>query len=237
MKQLYLYQETLLARERLAAETKKLVNDSDLRRLQGAFSREKAVFLKKQQQVEDDQQQRLQKQVQVRSLEAKLAETETILYSGEISNPRELSTYQAKGEEIKDEITRRRREEAALQTTAERHEQERRASGTVLKKLQRDFKDKKQLLLTQQKENEKEISGLDEQLATLTETLDPQELAWFQGERGNYDGRPLAYIIRGDICNRCYKKIPQAFVMRVKNGLPNIRCDHCNCYLVGFDDP
>lgn len=236
MDNLYAYQETLIAREKILAEMETILKNSDLHQVKHDFDRQKKIFLDLRHQADLRRSDLSRHQQRTEDLRGQLQEVEQKLYGGEVSNARELSTYQDKEGELKERIARSEKEERELQADINHLEEKRRHVGVDLKKIQQEFNLKKEALLATEHSKAEELASVDKELELIGNNIDESRLTWFLKERKNYDGRLLAKIVRGGVCNACHRMIPQATVMRYENGIADMRCDNCNRLLTGDED-
>jgi uncharacterized protein len=167
----------------------------------------------------------------IESVTSKVAREEQRLFSGGVSNPKELSSLQAEIEMLKrrsatleDELLEAMVQRDGVETTLSSLQQERKAAATESEDLSKRVG---------------ELTGeIDDALRqhrakreSIAQTLPDDLLATYERLRDAKNGVGAAALV-GDTCQGCHTKLPAREVERVRAERGLQRCDNCRRILV-----
>ena len=236
MEQLYLYQETLKDKEKIAEELAALGQNHGLYALKHSFEAEKARYLEVRKLVDKQKHALSGREEHLQGLDRRIEELESTLYSGSVQNPRELTALEAKRDELKAEAERDRRSRQETRDALAGMETQIQDSTRRMKEISRDFETAREEFKQKRDEIQARIQAVDDSLTQIAQDIPPEKMEWFMSQRDGYAGRLLARVIRGDICNCCYRKLQQPLLLRLQNGSTEVRCDHCNRFLISVEE-
>jgi predicted nucleic acid-binding Zn-ribbon protein len=159
-------------------------------------------------------------------LASKIASTESALYGGEVSSPKELA-----GMEQELEYLRRRRsivEDDTLHIMAEVEEQEEnlRAADERLARGEEQSEEVRGALLEEGEQLRTRLTVLEAQREEIARTISARELAIYEGLRQQKGGQAVVLLENG-ICQGCRVALPTSVVQRVRRGSEVVYCGSC----------
>ncbi len=231
IKILYAYQEKLADKERLVKEMESSLPLVELRKLKTEFDAEKALFLQRQRNIAELKKGIHQKGDQAEMISEKIRTIEKLLYGGTITNGRELSALEEQGKSMLLEKDRSEKEILKIEEILEKENNELAQIAGALKQRQQQFVEMKKILSNKKEEYEERIRLITVELEALSKNIDKEELEWFYAERGEYQGKPLALVVNGDICNGCHRRNPPFLVKEAIAKPKTVRCDFCGRFL------
>ncbi|MDP2730254.1 MAG: C4-type zinc ribbon domain-containing protein [Dehalococcoidales bacterium] len=161
---------------------------------------------------------------EIDDLTTKLTAAGKELYSGRISNPKELTSLQQEIDSLK---ARRRNLEDRLLEVMEKVELSTgdvAALGGRLEKLEAEWQNQQQQLHTDLEKVKAVISSLKQKRELVAEQIDPQAIETYQ-ELKKRRGTAVARVGQG-ICYGCRLSIPITELQRVRSG-NLVRCSSC----------
>ncbi|GBD10538.1 hypothetical protein HRbin23_00182 [bacterium HR23] len=165
-------------------------------------------------------------------LEQKVKDLERRMFSGRVTNPKELLSLQEEVKLLKGRISQT--EDALLQVM----EQVEHASQ-VVKTAQEEYRRVETLWHSQRQVWEQdyqralqEKQTLEQRRAMLANALDGPSLALYASLRESKNGLAVAKVERG-VCRGCGMAVPQGLIPRVRGGKEVVRCPSCGRLLYG----
>ncbi len=161
---------------------------------------------------------------EIDDLSTKVAEIERKLYSGSITDPKELSGFQREGEGMK-----RRRgelEEEALEVMdqVEKAAAGAEALGSALKALEDKWRQEQKELSARAESLKAELSQLKESRRQVLSQIDPAAVEQYQGLR-KQKGTAVAKVEQG-MCRGCRISLSAGELQRLKSG-DLVQCSSC----------
>ncbi len=230
---LYEYQEKLLGKEKLQREMEQSLPLSDLKRLKAEFEVEKAGYLQSQKNSTELKRELHLKDGEKAMLIERIATIEEKMYSGTITNGRELSAMEEKGKNLRLEQERAENEISRIQEGLEKEREELVKRSTAIKQRQQQFGEVKDSISSMRTEYEEKIAVFTEELEALAEKISETDMEWFLVERDRFQGKPLALVTDGNICTGCHRRNPQLSVEKAVVDYRAVRCDFCGRFLCG----
>jgi uncharacterized protein len=167
------------------------------------------------------------------SLEAKAAEVERKMYSGEVASPRELQAMQADVDQLRRHRRGLEERELAVMEQREALDREVEKLGEEASALEAEVQALRDALT-------REESTIDAELATETSARDelaaglsPDVLEDYEDCRARARGVGAARLV-GGTCQGCHLSIPATEAERIRKGPAGTvaHCDNCGCILV-----
>ena len=170
-----------------------------------------------------------QEELELKELEERLKTTKNKLYSGEISSPKELSQWGKTIEKLEESknslennvITSLENTEELQKEIQEKNQsysQKEAIFLSLLHKVQGELEAEKILISEKEKEREKIIASLPEEIISTYEEL-----------RKKFPD-PVTYL-NGETCEGCNLTVPLAIIKAVRKGESLVRCPNCGRFL------
>lgn len=164
-------------------------------------------------------------ELQASSLKQKIASSKKRLYSGEVTNPKELSDLQAEGVSLKERLERV--EEEILETMIAREGAEEAAEKArqQLERIERQRAEQGEELLEERKQLEERLAETARARAELVSSIPQRDLQAYDEIRRAKRG--LAVVsVRGKACTGCGMEFPSAKLQRARDE-ELVFCDNC----------
>lgn len=222
-RQLYSMQELDLALARVESQKAEAEQEMDMRM---AWDVVEAAL-----QAERDQLQELQKAYRLDQLEAdsprqRSVELEAKLYSGAITNPRELESLQQEASNVRAQVERM--DAALLELTLKTEESQRKCAA--LEKQLSDARAAWESRQVELREQLKRLTAEQEKIAAqraqLAASVEPAELSRYERLRKAKGGQAVAKVERG-LCQACRMSLPTQQLQRVRTGRQTVLCSSC----------
>jgi len=222
-RQLYSLQELDLALARVESQKAEAEQEMDMRM---SWDVVEAAL-----QAERDQLQELQKAYRLDQLEAdsprqRSVELEAKLYSGAITNPRELESLQQEASNVRAQVERM--DAALLELTLKTEESQRKCAA--LEKQLSDARAAWESRQVELREQLKRLTAEQEKIAAqraqLAASVEPAELSRYERLRKAKGGQAVAKVERG-LCQACRMSLPTQQLQRVRTGRQTVLCSSC----------
>ena len=227
-KQLYILQELELALERLqlakAEADEELSLGLSIDRVETSFQEEDERLLQVQ------SQHRLQ-QLEVETLRERSARLEAQLYSGEITNPRDLESLGQEVTHARELLEEQDGELLQLSVQAEESQNKRDSLERELSESRTTWEVRQAELQSQVEGWTSEVDSLLIQRKDLVDTLDPSAVQRYEGLRKTKGGVAVAKVERG-LCQGCRMALPTQQQQRVRIGRQTVLCSSCGRILI-----
>lgn len=165
-------------------------------------------------------------QLEVDGLRARVAELETRLYGGSVTNPRELEGLEKEFSNVREQLAQR--DTALLELSLQIEE-----SGSKCDALEKGLSEARAAWEKRQAELKEQITrlaaergGITVQRAQLAATVVPAELMRYESLRKTKGGRAVAKVERG-LCQACRMSLPTQQLQRVRSGRQTVLCSSC----------
>ncbi len=223
VKQLFSLQEIDLALDSVRSQKAAAETERDARlpleRIEDALTEE-------QTRLQEIQSSHRERQEEAENLRQRSQTLETQLFSGEITNPRDLATMELESSNLKAQVDQKEIQLLELSVRAqdtrdriETHQQE-------LSSLQESW-EKRHAELTEQVESlTEEETTLAAQRDKMAQDLDPSEVLKYDNLRRSKGGTAVAKVERG-LCQACRMSLPSQHLQRVRSGRYNVNCSSC----------
>ena len=228
IKQLYLLQEFDLALERLQEEKAKAEQELSSGLL---ISHVETAFQEENELLPQVQSQHRIRQLEVESLRERSVRLESQLYSGDVTNPRDLESLGQEVNQVRQLLEQQDAELLELSVQAE-ESQNRRDS------LERELSDGRAAWQVRQAELQEqvdrwnlEVEAVSTKRKDLADTLDASEVQHYEGLRRAKGGLAVAKVERG-LCQACRMALPTQQQQRVRIGRQTVLCSSCGRILI-----
>ena len=165
-------------------------------------------------------------ELEVGSLAQKIEADESRLYSGRVTNPKELAGLHDEVDSLK--RWREKKEEDLLEAmlAAEEAEGALADAHSILGQVTDIWQGEQGGLVEDQSQLQARLEGLREQREALIGGIDPEDVATYQRLRRQKGGRAVA-AIRDGICEGCRINPPSSQVQRARTGSELVFCNNC----------
>ena len=222
-RQLYSLQELDLALDLI--ESQKSEAEQELAAGVGLDEVESAIEAEQQRLQEVDRQHRLQK-LEADGLRERTVELDTRLYSGDITNPRELGSLEQEASHARNQLQQRDAELLELSSQAEESQKRHIALKKELSDALATWESRQAELTDRIKQVAVEQKSLAERRSQIVAMLDPADLKRYESLRITKKGRAVAKVERG-LCQACRMSLPTQQLQRVRAGRQTILCSSC----------
>ena len=165
-------------------------------------------------------------QIEAEDLRGRAALLEAQLYSGEITNPRDLSSLELETGNVKAQIDQK---EIGLVELAVRADDLRRAVGELEEQLETsraEWELRRSELTSQAASLSAEKNALNNRRNEFAASIDQSEMGHYEHLRQSKGGTAVAKVERG-LCQACRLSLPTQHLQRVKSGKQTVLCSSC----------
>jgi predicted nucleic acid-binding Zn-ribbon protein len=165
-------------------------------------------------------------ELDLEQLAAKIASTEETLYSGQVTNPKELA-----GLDQELDYLRRRRSEVEDETLvamdqAETTEAQYKAAESRLQNVERQWDETQGQLRQEAEELRSRLTALEVEKKHCLSIIPKEDLSIYENRRRRTGGQAVA-ILKGGICQGCRVALPTSVVQQVRRGQDLVYCGSC----------
>jgi len=165
-------------------------------------------------------------ELETRSLTAKITSVEERLYSGRVTNPKELANLQNEVSYLK----RRRGELEDRQIEAmvevEEHEAEVDSKRASLAQIEAEWSQTQKRLTEERSELEESLAHLKKERVKLETTIGAEDLALY-GELCSRKGGQAVALLKGGVCQACMVTLPTSQARQARSGDSLSFCSSC----------
>lgn len=165
-------------------------------------------------------------ELEVRSLTAKITSVEERLYSGRVTNPKELANLQ-------DEVSHLRRRKSELEdrqleamVEVEEHEAEMGSKKADLAQVYAEWSHTQEQLTEERSALEERLAHLQKERADLEKRVGAEDLALY-GELCSRKGGRAVALLEGGVCQACRVALPTSQVQQARSGDSLSFCSSC----------
>ena len=170
-------------------------------------------------------------QIEAEDLKERSTLLEAQLYSGEITNPRDLSSLELETGNVKAQIDQK---EIGLLELAVRADDLRRSVGELEEQLETsraEWEVRRSELTTQAESLTAEKDELNNRRNEFASSIDQSEMGHYEHLRQSKGGTAVAKVERG-LCQACRLSLPTQHLQRVKSGKQTVLCSSCGRMLL-----
>ena len=165
-------------------------------------------------------------ELEARSLTAKITSAEERLYSGRVTNPKELANLQDEVSYLK----RRRGELEDRQLEAmvevEEYEAEVDSKKASLARIGAEWGQTQKRLTEERSELEERLTHLEGERVKMEGMIGPEDLTLYEELRSRKGGQAMA-LLKGGVCQACRVTLPTSQVQQVRSGDSLSFCSSC----------
>lgn len=176
--------------------------------------------------LQEVQQSHRMQQLEADSLRERSTQLEQQLYSGEVTNPRDLESLRLEASNASQRLDRR--DLGLLELSVQAEDLHKRIAP-----LEKELADQQEAWQSRQAQLNEQLAKLTaeeeiiaDQRARLAATLDQKELQKYESLRKGKGGRAVAKVERG-LCQACRMSLPTQQLQRVRSGRQTVLCSSC----------
>ncbi|MFN3975332.1 MAG: zinc ribbon domain-containing protein [Dehalococcoidia bacterium] len=159
-------------------------------------------------------------------LEEKVKELEGRMFSGRISNPKELLAMQEEVRLLKRRISETEDSLLQVMEQVEEASQATKAAQEGYASLEAQWRAQRQEWEQEYQRSLQEKAALEQRKALLMQTLEEAPLALYTRLRESKSGFAVAKVERG-VCRACGVAVPQSLLQQARGGKEAVRCPSC----------
>ncbi len=167
-----------------------------------------------------------ERELELQSLEARIADLDQKLYSGRIRNPKELEGFEKESRMFKQNQDKLEESVLKLMETSDRAQAEALQLEKQLQDMEASRQQSEGRWQHELAELRERLSGWQDQLRALRSQADGDELALYDRLRRTRGGLAVAPV-RGDKCGACGIGLSSHALERVRDGQSLAQCDNC----------
>ena len=225
---LYLLQELDLALDRLQEEKAQAEEE-----LSSGLSDEhvETAFQEENERLDEVQTQHRLQQLETETLRERSTRLESQLYSGDITNPRDLESLQQEANQVRALLEQQDAELLELSVQAEESQNKRDSLEKELSDGRATWESRQAELQGQVERWNSEVETVSSQRKDLADTLDPSAVQHYEGLRKAKRGVAVAKVERG-LCQACRMALPTQQQQLVRIGRQTVLCSSCGRLLI-----
>jgi predicted nucleic acid-binding Zn-ribbon protein len=165
------------------------------------------------------------------TIRTKAAQIETKLYSGSVTNPKELQDFDADLRSLKEQVRKRDDELLALLVQIEEADAEHQAAVAALAAIEGEWRRGQDEMLAERAEIEPEVARLRETRNSQATDVDRRLISLYDLLRERRGGTAVARVERG-MCQGCRISLPMSVLQRARTGASVVQCVSCERILL-----
>jgi predicted nucleic acid-binding Zn-ribbon protein len=165
------------------------------------------------------------------SIRTKAAQIETKLYSGSVTNPKELQDLDADLRSLKEQVRKREDELLTLLVQIEEADAEHQAAVAALAAIEGEWRRGQDEMLAEKAEIEPEVARLRETRNSQATDVDRRLIRLYDLLRERRGGTAVARVERG-MCQGCRISLPMSVLQRARTGVSVVQCVSCERILL-----
>ena len=174
-------------------------------------------------------------ELDMQSLNQKITDAEKRLYSGAITNPKELRDLEADLASLRRRAAALEEQELEAMITAESAEGQSVASQTQLQQAEAAALQTHGSLLDERLHKQTRAEQLSDERASVHGAVSAEDRLLYVRLRQSKQGRPLAKLAEG-CCSACGEEVSSSRLQEVRRGATLIRCSSCERILYDGND-
>lgn len=166
-------------------------------------------------------------ELEIQSVKSKKASTDERMFSGRVTNPKEVASLQAESEALQRRIAKL--EDDLLETLIALEEAQNRHAAADARLSQVTAERGAQVtdLTRRRVELEERIAHLDATIAEIRESLSPDHLSLYEYLAKRKGNRPVALLTRANVCSACGVSVPIAIAQQARDRAQVAFCPSC----------
>ena len=165
-------------------------------------------------------------ELEVRSLTAKITSTEERLYSGRITNPKELANLQDEVSYLKRRRSELEDRQIEAMVEVEEHEAEADGKKASLAQIEAEWTQTQKQLTEERGELEERLAHLKTERVKLERSIRAEDLALYVELCSRKGGQAVA-LLKGGVCQACRVTLPTSQVQQARSGDSLCFCSSC----------
>jgi predicted nucleic acid-binding Zn-ribbon protein len=165
-------------------------------------------------------------ELDLEELTGKISSTEDTLYSGQVTNPKELSGMQQELDYLRRRQSGVEEETLAVMATLEGQESVLEAARAHLAEEEQRSEREQRALREEDEELRSQLADLEATRSEIVKSLAQKDISLYEGLRRQKAGQAVALIERG-ICQGCRVALPTSMVQKVRRGTEIVQCGTC----------
>jgi predicted nucleic acid-binding Zn-ribbon protein len=165
-------------------------------------------------------------ELETKSLSAKITSVEEGLYSGRVTNPKELANLQGEVSYLKRRRSELEDKQIEAMVEVEEHEAEVDSEKASLAQIQAEWTQAQEQLTEEQGELEERLASLKKERSEVEGIVGPEDLAVYGELRSRKGGQAVA-LLKGDVCQVCRVTLPTSRVQQARLGDSLSFCSSC----------
>ncbi len=166
-------------------------------------------------------------ELEIQGVKSKRANTEERMFSGKVTNPKELASLQSESEALQRRIAKLEDDllEALirLEEAQEQHAEAAKRLAEVTAQREAQVAD----LTRRRGELEQRIAALDATIAQIRASLSPENLSLYEYLARRKGNRPVALLTRANVCGACGVSVPIAVAQQARDRAQVAFCPSC----------
>ena len=170
-------------------------------------------------------------EIHVETVNDRIAATGDRLYSGQVSNPKELTGLQMDLENSK--RARAQLEEQLLTAMLHLEECEKVLGDTTAERaaVEKAWLQQQERVAKQVSRLLSQVAGLQDARTSILASVGPSELAAYEDLRRKRRGRAVALLVDGQMCEGCRVTLSAIRAQLVRKSIDLVTCTNCGCIL------
>jgi len=165
-------------------------------------------------------------ELEARSLATKIASVEERLYSGRVSNPKELANLQNEVSYLKRKRGELEDSQLEAMVEVEEHEAEVDSQKASLARIWAEWTEAQKQLTEERGELEERLAYLKRERVESEKTIRAEDLALYEELCSRKGGQAVA-LLKGEVCQACRMALPSSQVQQARSGDPPSLCSSC----------
>lgn len=166
-------------------------------------------------------------ELEIQGVKSKKAGTEERMFSGKVTNPKELASLQAESEALQRRIARLEDDLLEALIALEEAQAQRAAADARLAEVTAQREAQVVDLTRQRDALEQRIAVLDDTIAQIRAALTPEHLSLYEYLARRKGGRPVALLTRANVCGACGVSVPIAIAQQARDRAQVAFCPSC----------
>jgi predicted nucleic acid-binding Zn-ribbon protein len=165
-------------------------------------------------------------ELEAKSLTAKITSVEKRLYSGRVTNPKELANLQNEVSYLKRRKGELEDRQIEAMVEVEEHEVEVDSQKASLAQIEAAWSDTQKRLTAEKSELEERLADLEKERVKLEGTIGAEDLTLY-GELCSRKGGRAVALLKGEVCQACRVTLPTSRAQQARSGDSLSFCSSC----------
>ncbi|MBC7526506.1 MAG: hypothetical protein H7308_03055 [Chthonomonadaceae bacterium] len=197
-----------------------------------AYDEAKATYLVAKKALEATNAEILDAELELQTVIKKRSDEETKLYSGKVTNPKELTSLTEEVAMLQRQRERFDENMLVLVETRETQQKTEAQTKHAAKAAKAALDIKQKTAMERADILKAQAHVLSAQRKAQSAAIPPDLLKYYEAVRANKGGVALAPVVDGKACGGCRMALPNTVVARLKLGFERVQCDNCGRMLI-----